>query len=255
MDEDVSCDELLGGRLKLRQPLRGHRAGTDAILLAAATPDGAGDVLDLGAGVGTAGLAIALRDPSVRLRLVERDSMMAALAAENIVLNGLHNRASVVAVDALSAAARRVAGLSDDCATTTICNPPFYDPTQVRASPDVVRAAAHVAQARRDGDSAFEPWMRAIAALTRPSGRFVLIHQAEALGDIMAACAGRFGALAVRPVHPRASTAAHRILVTGLKGSRAPLRLLEGLSLHEADGRFTPLAEAIHRGEAQLDWT
>ena len=29
-------DAILGGRLRLRQPARGHRAGTDAVLLAAA---------------------------------------------------------------------------------------------------------------------------------------------------------------------------------------------------------------------------
>jgi hypothetical protein len=33
---ETATDLLLGGRLKLEQPLRGHRAGTDAILLAAA---------------------------------------------------------------------------------------------------------------------------------------------------------------------------------------------------------------------------
>ena len=35
--DKASEDAVLGGRLVLRQPLRGHRVGHDAILLAAAT--------------------------------------------------------------------------------------------------------------------------------------------------------------------------------------------------------------------------
>ena len=59
---DVTEDAVLGGRLRLRQPKRGHRVGHDAILLAASCPARAGDaVVDLGAGVGAAGLALAAR--------------------------------------------------------------------------------------------------------------------------------------------------------------------------------------------------
>jgi hypothetical protein len=58
----LTDDAVLGGRLKLYQPARGHRVGHDAILLAASTAAAAGDVaVDLGAGVGAAGLALASR--------------------------------------------------------------------------------------------------------------------------------------------------------------------------------------------------
>ena len=58
---------MLGGRLRLRQPLSGHRVGHDAILLAAATGGRAGELaVDLGAGVGAAGLALAARVAGAR---------------------------------------------------------------------------------------------------------------------------------------------------------------------------------------------
>ena len=41
-----------------------------------------------------------------------------------------------------------------------------------------------------------------------------------------------------------------RILVSAVKGSRAPLKIAPGFILHEADGRFTPEADALHRGLA-----
>src|ERR1700716_1966921 len=85
----ITEDAVLGGRLRLRQPKRGHRVGHDAILLAAATGARAGDhVVDLGAGVGGAGLALAARVPGLHLTLVEIDAVLCGLAAENIALNG-----------------------------------------------------------------------------------------------------------------------------------------------------------------------
>ena len=81
---EIGEDRLLDGRLILRQPKRGHRAGSDAILLAAAIPRiGAGPLLDIGAGVGTIGLAAALAQPELQVVLLERDPELAALAAGN----------------------------------------------------------------------------------------------------------------------------------------------------------------------------
>ena len=59
---DVTEDAVLGGRLVLRQPRKGHRVGHDAILLAAACSVRARErLIELGAGVGAAGLAVARR--------------------------------------------------------------------------------------------------------------------------------------------------------------------------------------------------
>src|SRR3954467_1857941 len=68
---DVTDDAVLGGRLRLLQPRRGHRFGHDAILLAAATQARAGEhAVEFGAGVGAAGLALAARCPDVRVTLI-----------------------------------------------------------------------------------------------------------------------------------------------------------------------------------------
>jgi tRNA1(Val) A37 N6-methylase TrmN6 len=71
---EIGEDRLLDGRLRLLQPRKGHRAGSDAILLAAALPElGQGALLDIGAGVGTVGLAAALLQQALRATLLERD--------------------------------------------------------------------------------------------------------------------------------------------------------------------------------------
>lgn len=246
---DIVEDAILGGRLRLRQPARGHRAGTDAVLLAAAVGIAEGVLCDAGAGVGSVGLAAAILRPGLSVTLIERDPFTAGLARANIALNGLEARAQAVEADLTRASARRAAGLEDGFADCLATNPPWLNPGRARISPDARRAAAH---AHEDGGGGLDAWMRAAAALTRPGGRLALIHRADHLTEALSACEGRFGALSVTAVHPRAGEPAHRIIIRGVKGSRAPLRLLPPLVLHEG-ASFTPLAEALHRGEATLD--
>src|SRR5271155_916183 len=90
---ETSEDAVLDGRLVLRQPLKGHRVGHDAILLAAACSARPGDhLVDLGAGVGAAGLAVALRVETVVVTMVEIDPALVVLARENAASNGLAER-------------------------------------------------------------------------------------------------------------------------------------------------------------------
>src|SRR5216117_585771 len=97
---DVTDDAVLGGRLRLKQKRRGHRVGHDAILLAAATAARAGDrAVEFGAGVGAAGLALAMRVPGIEVTLVELDPELSALAGDNIERNGLAERARAVVLD------------------------------------------------------------------------------------------------------------------------------------------------------------
>ena len=89
-----TVDRLFDGRLALRQPERGHRVGTDAVLLAAAAPDGVrGLIVDVGAGVGAVGLALAQVQTNAQLVLLEKNAAAAAFARENMALNGLEARA------------------------------------------------------------------------------------------------------------------------------------------------------------------
>ncbi|WP_400769117.1 tRNA1(Val) (adenine(37)-N6)-methyltransferase [Methylosinus sporium] len=243
------ADAFLGGKLRLLQPSRGHRVGTDAILLAAAAPRELGGLLlDIGAGVGAVGLIAALRAPRATIGLVEIDALSASLARENVAANGLAERARVFECDMRSAAARRAAGLEGANADLILTNPPYLTPGRARVSPDPRRALAHVSA------GGLEPWLRACVALLRPGGALVMIHRADALPDCLASIGARLGGLAILPIAPRAGQAATRILLRGVKGSKAPLALYPPLVLHGADGGFTPEADALHRGDGELPW-
>ncbi|HEY2185871.1 MAG TPA: methyltransferase [Xanthobacteraceae bacterium] len=244
-----SEDAVLGGRLRLRQLRRGHRIGHDAVLLAAACPGHAGErAVDLGAGVGAAGLALAARVEDISVTLVEVDARLAALARENAKLNGLHARVDVANLDVAAPPHDfAAAGLLPDSVMRVLMNPPFNDPARQRASPDSVRRSAHVAQPRM-----LAAWVRTSARLLRPSGTLTLIWRADALGEVLNVLTRAFGAVTVLPVHSKPQQPAVRVVVRATKGSRAPLRLLPGFALNDDTGGPTAAAEAVLRGGATL---
>lgn len=249
----TTLDRFLDGRLTLEQPAHGrHRAGLDAVLLAGAVPEAAtGRVVDLGAGVGTAGLAVAARVPGVSIVLADHDPDVLRLARanasrpENAAFGG---RVEVVDIDLMAAGRAREAVLPRESAEWVICNPPFFAPHEVRASPAEARALAHVFSR-----GTLDDWVRVAAATLVAKGELALIFKGDGLADLLAACNGRFGALTIVPIHPRAGAPAHRLIVTAIKGSRARPSILPGLVLHPAGTNdYLPEAEAILRGRRGL---
>ena len=247
-DADITDDAALGGRLRLFQKRSGHRFGHDAILLAAAAQASGGDrVVDLGAGVGAAGLALAMRVADLSVTLVERDPELAALARRNIERNGLGDRAVALALDVRSAPEIfSGSGLEPGSADGVIMNPPFNDPARLNASPDPHRRAAHIA-ANVEGELTLDGWLAAAAGLLHTAGRLALIWRADGLAEVLAALPPRFGAVSVLPVHGRPDRPAIRVIVRASRGGRAPLRLLPALHLNDAAGRPTAAAEDVLR--------
>ena len=241
-DPDVTEDAVLGGRLHLRQPRRGHRVGHDAILLAASTGGAYGErAIDLGAGVGSAGLALARRIPGLRVTLVELDKGLCELARQNVILNRFEERADIVRGDAVHL------DLPPACAERVLMNPPFNDPARQNVSPDASRALAHSA----DPDT-LRSWAKSAARLLKPQGVLTLIWRADGLADVLNVLAADFGTLVVLPVHPRPGVPAIRVLVRAQKSSPAPLAILPGLELNDANGKPSAAAEAVLRGGEAL---
>ena len=244
---DTTEDAFLGGQLRLRQPTRGHRAGHDAILLAAAVSATEGcHVVDFGAGIGAAGLAVARRVRGIDLTLVEVNADLARLAEANATLNNIAAKVAVLDVTA-SAEAFGKAGLGADSADAVLMNPPFNSPAHHRPSPDTGRRAAHMA-----GEETLESWVHAARRILKPGGELTLIWRAEGLGEVLAALVRGFGSLAVRPLHPRPNAPAIRILVRAIKGGRAPLWLCPALVLNDAGAEASQDVEDILNGRASL---
>ncbi len=251
----VTRDAFLGGQVMLVQPARGYRAGIDAVFLAATAqpqPERTEQrILDAGAGVGTVGLLAAWRlrkQVDVHVTLLERSTGLAALAGRNVRDNGFAGIARVVCADLLGPSTELEAhGVHRESFDLVLANPPYHVDARGTPSGDAVKAGAHAM-----GEDDLERWARVLARLTRPGGEVVVVHKAEAMGQLLSVLAPRFGGLRVMPLYPRAGAPASRILVKGVKGSRAPLILLPGTPLHGEGNAFTPAATAVLRFGAGL---
>ncbi|MEK1851065.1 MAG: methyltransferase [Phyllobacterium sp.] len=252
-DAPHTIDAFHRGRFHLLQPAaKGHRSGVDAMILASVVPnDFAGHVADLGAGAGAAGLAVLSRCPGAKASLIERSGFMAGFARGSLELEenkAFAARAEVIEADVtLTGKARVAAGLGDNSFDFAIMNPPFNLPTD-RSTPDPVKAEAHVMT-----QGMMEQWIRTAAAIVKPGGSIGIIARPTSITDLLDALRGRFGGLIIVPVQPRPQDAAIRIVIKGVRGSRAGLSIYPALIMHHETGNgFTQRADAINNGLVSL---
>src|SRR5262245_33478612 len=188
---DTTDDAFLGGALQILQPKQGYRAGLDAVLLAGAVPvrtNRSERVLDVGAGAGVVGLAIARRVPRASVTLVEREHVLADLARSNASRNDLAGRVEVIEADVT----RRLDDLPQlrpqaESFDHVVANPPYNPEGAGTVSVEALKAVANMMPG---GNLA--RWARFMAAMARAGGSATMIHRADAVGEILSAFAGRF---------------------------------------------------------------
>lgn len=249
MNDDVSDDLFLGGALRVLQPRDGFRSGIDAVLLAASIPDvGSARVLEAGCGAGVVSLAIARRCTDFVVDAIEIEEINAKIAIENAERNNLEDRVSVFHGDLCDPVTKlELLGLKRNSYDFVVANPPFYNESEMRISDNPLRRSAKRAKA-----DTLEEWVRFLTAMAGPKGVLSMIHRAEKLEEILAVISGRFGAVKVLPLHPKAGASANRVIVQGVKGSRAPLTICQGLVLHDEDGNYLPGVMALCKGPLAL---
>ncbi|WP_299648073.1 tRNA1(Val) (adenine(37)-N6)-methyltransferase [uncultured Tateyamaria sp.] len=241
LDADLTHDAFLGGQLHLWQPKAGYRAGVDPVLLAASVPAKVGQsVLDLGCGVGTAGLCLRARVPGLDLVGLERQADYAALAGRN----GLETFVGDL-TDMPEA-------LRDRSFDHVLANPPYFDRKAGREATDTGREAG------RGAETPVAAWIDAAARRLRHKGYLHMINRVERVPDLLAAAAGRLGSPEVWPLCPRIGKAAELVIFRARKNGRAnfclhfPIILHEG-ARHERDGEsYTPEISAVLREGAAL---
>ena len=249
MNEAVSEDTLLGGRVRLRQPAEGYRVAIDPVLLAAAVPARPGEhVLEIGAGTGAAALCLASRIEGCIVTGLERDRGLAGLCRENVEANGFERTVDVMVGD-LRAPPARLGPASFDHA---MANPPWHAETAGPPPRNRQRARAHVEQG-----ADLMHWVRFAATMLRRGGTLTTILTAERLDEHLAAyTASGIGETAVVPLWSKNDgRPAHRVILRGRKDIRGPVSLLPGFVLHVSNGSYSPEIEQILRHSGALDFT
>ena len=243
--EAISEDLLLGGRVRIQQPVEGYRVAIDPILLAASIDARDGErILDLGCGVGAVGLCLLARLPRVQVVGLEVQPTLAALAGENARANAMEDRFTVHEGNIVA----RTVGTKEPPFDQVAMNPPYLPSSRA-----TLPLSASKRRATMEESPGLQDWIDAGLEFLKPRGRLTLIQRADRLETILAALAGRAGEIVIFPIWPGGGRDAKRVIVTARKSARTPSRLAIGMVLHQADGSFTPEAEAVLRDAAAIE--
>ena len=239
--EGTTRDSFLGGRIEIRQPAEGYRAGGDPVLLAAAIKAKPGaEVLDLGCGVGTASLCLLARLPGIAVTGLEVQPELASLAAVNAAANHLAERFTVQTGSLLAPPDCLRERLFDQVMT----NPPWLEAASNQKPRTASKSTGHL----ESETAGLAVWLRQAVKFLKRKGTLTVIHRADRLGDLLAALAPMpVGGVRILPFWPKRGQPAIRVLVSARKEVKTPAELLPGLLLHEEDGRFTAAAEDVLR--------
>ena len=236
---EITEDSFLGGSLSLLQPKVGYRAGMDAVLLGAAIPAVAGQsILDVGCGVGTAGLCLARRVQGGRVTGIEVQADLHALAEQNAQRNDLHDRVHFVRGD-LRARGGLLAARSFD---HVISNPPFIPEDKGRCS-----GTPHADKSKRESEADLAEWIEAMLYWVRERGFITVIHRADRLHEILGLLSPRIGAIRVCPVWPKRGRDANRVVIQGRREAKAGVTLSPGIVVRHDDDTVTAEMEEIQR--------
>ncbi len=246
-DDDLTCNDFLGGSVRLWQPRNGYRAGVDPVLLAASVPAKSGQsVLELGCGAGAAILCLMARVPGLAATGVEVQPAYVDLARRNATENGCE--LTVFDADLTELPAELRQRQFDHI----IANPPYY--RQGAHSP-----AHDQGRSRALGENTpLSAWVDIAARRLCNRGQMHMIQKADRLPDILSACQGRLGSVEVLPLAPRVGRAAELVILRAIKGGRAAFRLHAPLVLHKgerhsADGdSYTAQVSAVLRDGAAI---
>ena len=241
---EAQPDFLLNGRVRLLQPDGGYRAAIDPVFLAAITAATAGErVLDVGTGTGAAALCLAVRVPGAAVIGLEQRADACAFARRNAVLSGVADRVEVVQGDLLTPP-QALGRVGFD---RVMMNPPYLKAGAASRPPDDWKAAANM-----EGAAGLADWVRFADRMLRPRGTLTMVHRADRIEDILQAFRGRFGSLVLVPLWPKPGVEAKRLLLIARKGGRAPARLTAGITVHNAEGGYSPAAERVLRDAEAL---
>ena len=235
-ESEITKDLFLNGNLVVYQPIKGYRAATDPVLLAAACPAKEGQhILELGCGVGTASFCLYHR-VKVYLTGIEIQKGYGDLAIKNGLANKIPFKIEICDLLKLSG---EIKNKSFD---HVIMNPPYYKggtPSMDNGKNKSMRIC-----------NPLSDWIGEGLKRLKPRGLVTIINKTANLSEILISLNNKAGDIQIKPLTSGTDKNADRVIVRARKGSKSPTKLYSPLIIHTGNGNskiYSDLAENIFR--------
>ncbi len=239
--EERACDTGFGEIKVIQRPGLGY--GVDAVLLAAfaagetgakAISEGA-ELADLGTGNGIVAMVIAHKIPHTRICGFEIRDDACDRARRSVEISGLAERITIEQIDVADIAA-------DTKYDAVVSNPPYF-----KKNSAIPSSTSDKYIARHETSAELKDFLKAAARLLKDDGSLYMVHRPDRMVDVLS----EMRALGIEPkelqlVTPRQGEAANIMLVHGIKGGGAELKLLPEIPVHDKEQNYTNIINRIY---------
>lgn len=232
MTDEETVDEILNGRLKIRQSRQGYRFNLDSLILAHFVSLKSRTVnLDLGCGNGIIALVLAGRHPQSRWNGLEVQPKLASLAGKNVAQNGLQRRVIIDTGDAQDIKKIYEPSSFDNI----VFNPPYRKINSGRINPLPEKAIA-----RHEISGSLSCFLLAARYALKPGGRVFTIYPAQRMVELISLFRGKkIEPKRMKLVFSDTESDAVFVLVEGRSGSREELKIEAPLFIYQEPQKYT----------------
>ena len=235
---ETTKDKFLGGRLLINQPKIGYKSGVDAVLLASMVNFGLTNsvkkVLDIGTGVGVAGLCVASRLPNVNVYGLEKQEDIYNLAVQNSKDNILNNSSYIPFLGNI------LSYNFNETFDAIIMNPPYYT-NKDNMHPTETKNIGNI-----ESDATIKDFISFAFKNLKNLHNLYIIHRSERLKEVLDTLSSKhWGNIELYPVYSYVNNPAKRFIIKAKKLGKNITTLNYGIVMHNEDSSYTYHAKNI----------
>lgn len=231
---ETTFDDILYGKLKMRQPLYGPRVSVDTVLLSWFVRLKQSDrVMELGTASGGISLILAKRWPNVAsITAIDIQEELIGMARENAEINGLSARVTFEVGDIKNISALWPTQSFD----VVVVNPPYNEIAESRVSPK-----RNVAISRQGIACTLEDVVRASFYLLKDRGKLYMVLKASRLSELCCLLEkNRMPLKRLKVVYPKPKAEASVILAEARRNAGKGVKVEPPLYICDESGSYTP---------------
>ncbi len=237
--EDERLDDLQYKGLKIIQKTKGFCFGIDAVLLSHfANVKNDDVVLDLGTGTGIIPILIAGHTNARKIIGIEIQTQIANMAKRSVNMNGLNDKIEIVNDD-LKNIDSYMKHNSFDVVTT---NPPY-----IKFNGGLINETDMKSISRHEIKCSIEDVVKVSSKLLKHNGQFCMVNRPDRLVDIITFMRKyKIEPKNIRFVYPNKNKISNLVLIKGVKGAKAQLKVDKPLYVYDQNGNFTQEIDYIY---------